>query len=164
MTSSGGRLTCPRCGANNFDTVTSCWKCGTALTGAAAVSTPQPAPAMSPNRSEASGYLPAAVGASGDPAVARRAAFWLAVVFPWFGLPIGWTFMMMDDYRRQAIGRLCATWSLIALIFHLLFLFASTQLLIARILPYLAQQAQGLGRGASGGMGGDFDGMRGGMP
>lgn len=167
MTQRGGRITCPRCGANNFDTVTACWKCGTALAGGINPA-PLAAPAMSAPRPEIGGYVPPSisspVGASGDPAVARRAAFWLAVVFPWFGLPIGWAFMMVEDHRRQAIGRYCAIWSIIALIFHFLFMFASMQLLVSRALPILMSLTGGNQRNVSGGLGDDLGGMNGGMP
>ena len=31
MASADGRIACPKCGANNFDTVTACWKCNATL-------------------------------------------------------------------------------------------------------------------------------------
>ena len=138
MTQSGGRITCPRCGTNNFNTVTACWKCGTAL---AATPLPSSAPPINAPRSEYSAYVPPSLPISGDPAVAKRAAFWLAVVFPWFGLPIGWAFMMIEDHKRQAIGKFCVMWSIVALIFHCLFVFASIQVAVSRLLPYVLQNA-----------------------
>lgn len=161
MTQSGGRITCPRCGTNNFNTVTACWKCGTALAVTPSVA---PAPSIAPMnapRQEYPSYVPASLSMSGDPAVAKRAAFWLAVVFPWFGLPIGWAFMMIEDHKRQAIGRFCVIWSIVALIFHCLFVFASIQITVSRLLPYVLQNA--LPQRSSGGMSGnannDFSGM-----
>jgi hypothetical protein len=76
----------------------------------------------------------------GDPGSARRAAIALALTFPWIGLPVGWIFMMIEDARKQAIGRICAVWSLFALIFHLLLMFALTQMAMSyvrELLPLL---------------------------
>ena len=83
-----GRVSCSRCGANNFDTVTACWKCGAALgTGNASM------PVM-PVAASASGERPAPVFVptqpSGNPALAKRAAIALALTIPFLGLPIGW--------------------------------------------------------------------------
>ncbi len=152
MTQSGGRITCPRCGTNNFNTVSACWKCGATLAGGGAVpAMSSAAPTNAPRQEYSSSYVPPVVSAYGDPAVAKRAAFWLAMVFPWFGLPIGWAFMMIEDHKRQAIGKYCATWSIIALIFHCLFLFASIQVTVSRLLPFLMQTAASAQRGAGGG-------------
>ena len=159
MTQSGGRITCPRCGTNNFNTVTACWKCGTALAGNGVAPAMSPAPVINAPRQEYSSYVPPIVSASGDPAAAKRAAFWLAVVFPWFGLPIGWAFMMIEDHKRQAIGKYCAMWSIIALIFHCLFLFASVQVAVSRFLPYIMNSASSQ-RGANNSGGLDSDPLR----
>ena len=51
MAQQAGRVVCPRCGSNNFDTVTACWKCSTPL-GAAAPSGYSSAPA---------GYIPSPI-------------------------------------------------------------------------------------------------------
>src|SRR5690348_15859072 len=61
----------------------------------------------------------AAPAVAGDPGTARRAAILLALTIPWIGLPVGWIFMMIEDGRRQAVGRVCAIWSVIGLILHL---------------------------------------------
>ncbi len=153
-----GRVTCPQCGASNFDTVATCYRCRTAL-GQGSGSAPsvsqgamqssqapyQPAyqPSALPpiNGSMQNGMQGASMGAvnypppaftppqpEGDPKMARRAAILLALTIPFLGLPIGWAFMMMEDNkRRQQVGRLCATWSLIALFFHLLLSFVAMQ-------------------------------------
>ena len=129
-----GRLTCPRCGANNFETVTACWKCGTALN--AGVSSPvaaaplsqgaypgaERAPAPPMTTANNAPYPLAPVSSAGDSGVATRAAIALALTLPWIGLPVGWVFMMIEDRRRQAIGRICAVWSMIGLVLHLLLL------------------------------------------
>ncbi len=57
--------------------------------------------------------------ATGDPAVARRAAIALALTIPFIGLPVGWVFMMIEDRNKQAIGRVCAVWSMVGLVLHL---------------------------------------------
>src|SRR5207248_2569961 len=119
MAQRAGRMTCPRCGANNFDTVTSCWKCGTALGAGASSAIPVAAPLpaapvaypaeRAPSAPQPALYpaaAPAASATSGDSGVAKRAAFYMGVTLPWIGLPVGWIFMMIEDSRKQAIGRL----------------------------------------------------------
>ena len=84
-------------------------------------------------------------GGGGDPGMARRAAVLLALTIPWIGLPIGWTFMMMEDRKRQAIGRYCANWSMIALVFHLLLSFVfvqSLQAYLPLVMGILSKSAQ----------------------
>jgi hypothetical protein len=137
-----GRVSCSRCGANNFDTVTACWKCGTAL-GAAPVSMPvmPPAASMSGER-PAPVYMPTTP--SGNPALAKRAAIALALTIPFLGLPIGWAFMMIEDSRRQAIGRFCVNWSLIGLVLHLFLGYLGMAALGQLALKYLPMIAGGL--------------------
>jgi hypothetical protein len=162
MAQRAGRLTCPRCGANNFDTVTVCWKCGAALHAGAGAAMAPMASGMPPQAMERapmpspSVYAPAA--ASGDPAVAKRAAIALALVFPWIGLPVGWVFMMIEDHRRQTVGRVCAVWSTIALVFHLLLLFVAAeaaggilQLVFSKAADVAAQSGNRAGGGSMGG-------------
>ena len=172
MVQNAGRVTCPQCGANNFDSVATCFRCGASLAGGGGGRSSVPAnkmgpergmtPAMNPQMPPANMNAPlmpppayAPAGGGGDPNLARRAAIWLAISIPFLGLPVGWIFMMMEDHKRQAIGRLCFNWSLIALVFHLLLSFVFLQSLA----PYM-QMALGVtkslsqGRGASGGMGG----------
>jgi hypothetical protein len=187
MAQRAGRISCPRCGANNFDTVTSCWKCGTPLSaGGSAMATPpvsggapypagraaaptaiygqnegnpyaaeraQPsAPAYAPVGSYS--YTPS--GAAGDPGVAKRAAIALALTLPWIGLPIGWVFMMIEDERKQAIGRICAVWSTIALVFHLLLMYVAMQSLSHLLLTALDMMGKMGGHGGGGGLGGNL--------
>ena len=104
---SGGRVSCTRCGANNFDTVTACWKCGESL-GA--------------GHSAAPGYAgaPSQGASAADAGTPGRAALWLGLLFPYFGLPIGLAFMMCDDRRRQEVGRICILWSGISMVAHVL--------------------------------------------
>ncbi|HZO87838.1 MAG TPA: hypothetical protein VFB38_05820 [Chthonomonadaceae bacterium] len=163
MTQHAGRLTCPRCGANNFSTVTACWKCSAPLNAAGNPSASAAAPAYPPTPSvERAAMAPvtyAPATADGDPGVARRAAIALALLIPWIGLPVGWIFMMIEDSRKQAVGRICVLWSTIALIFHLFLMYA----LAAQMVPYL-QMALGITRntlqngGKGGGLGGDLEG------
>ncbi len=157
MTQRTARLTCPKCGANNFDTVTNCWKCSTPLAGGYA---PQPltpaAPVPQGYGLERSAQAPAPVyyppaQPSGDMNVANRAAFWLGVTIPFVGLPVGWVFMMFDDQKKQRIGKVCVMWSLFAMIFHIAFTMMfvkwTTSGLVNNILPLV----KGMSRGPAGG-------------
>src|SRR5262245_27007253 len=123
MAQRAGRISCPRCGANNFDTVSVCWKCSAPLGAGSAVAppvaptrattVPTPGPAMPvPPQPAVESPFPAApadgfaypaapammVGAAplGNPTAANRAAMWLGLLFPYFGLPVGLAFMMCD--------------------------------------------------------------------
>lgn len=129
-----GRLSCPRCGANNFDTVTACWKCSAALStvGVPAVAMPV-APVMAGER-PAPVFQPSAP--SGSSAVAKRAAIALALTIPFLGLPIGWAFMMIEDSRRQAIGRFCVNWSLLGLVLHLFLFYLGVQATVQQLIKY----------------------------
>lgn len=139
-----GRLTCSRCGANNFDTVTSCWKCGTALS-AAPVSMPvMPSPPPMSGERQAPVMMPVAAAVTGDEGVAKRAALALALTIPFLGLPIGWAFMMIEDKRRQAIGRFCVNWSLLGLVVHLFLSYVGMQALVKSLLPAVLGMAGAL--------------------
>ena len=99
-------------------------------------------PAQPPMMSAPPAYMPDyGGGGGGDPAMARRAAVLLALTIPFIGLPVGWAFMMMEDRKRQAIGRYCANWSMIALVFHLLLSFVFMQSL-ASYLPMILGMAK----------------------
>ena len=120
MAQTSGRIACPRCGANNFETVTACWKCGAPLNGAASANSANAASSASSASAAstfAGGYVNAGaeraagvpnpavfmtppVANSGDSGVATRAAIALALTFPWIGLPVGWCFMMIEDRRK----------------------------------------------------------------
>jgi hypothetical protein len=82
---------------------------------------------------------------TGDFGVARRAAIAFALTLPFISLPVGWTFMMIEDHRRQAIGRICVIWSLVALFFHLLLGFVAAQ----AIGPYLTSVITMVGKAAA---------------
>ena len=169
MAQTSGRLTCPRCGANNFETVTACWKCSAPLNGAGSANSANAAGSASAASTFAGGYNNAgaerAAGASnpavfmtppvastGDSGVATRAAIALALTFPWIGLPVGWCFMMIEDRRRQAIGRVCAVWSMIGLVIHLVFLVTAIPAAIAMIANALSLSSalKGQGGGTNG--------------
>ena len=167
----GGRITCPRCGSNNFDTVTACWKCSNPLTASAAAVAPAAA------RQAAPAYAPSAVSAGspvvqpsfsdravstvaalpqtlGNAAAANRAAFWLGMLFPYFGLPIGLAFIMCDDRRRQEVGRLCVMWSLLSGVIHFLFMIVAMLGMRQYFTAFLGQAGRGLNGGLGGGLGG----------
>ena len=192
MASNGGRIPCPKCGANNFDTVSACWKCSASLgiggslppmsqptmatqpvyapqtPQAYSSQTPQVyanvAPSM-PNQERNQVYQPVAQPMyrpdDGDPKMAKRVALLLAWTLPFFGLPIGWTLMMIQNRQRQEIGRFCATWSLVAFLVHTI-LFGilaaqSTPLLMKALIPILESQSKGSsgGGGATPNLGGE---------
>ena len=162
-----GRITCPRCGANNFDTVTSCWKCsapvGAAQAAPAAVLAPQQMPGQpfsptagqpatqygqeraTPYAQPASTYYPPA-GPTGDTGVARRAALALALTIPFLGLPVGWIFMMIEDRNKQAIGRWCAAWSMVGLLLHFVLTFFLFQQSVPFMLRLLVPAMEGAAR------------------
>ncbi|HZP83179.1 MAG TPA: hypothetical protein VFB21_16170 [Chthonomonadaceae bacterium] len=164
MAQRAGRVTCPRCGANNFDNVAVCWKCSAPLQAAGGHSGYAAPPAMERPYAAPAAYAP--MMPDGDPAVAKRAAIALALVFPWLGLPIGWAFMMVEDRRKQAIGRFCAVWSAVALFFHFLLMYALTASAISmlrQVLPSVSGAMRGAGQGGGGGLGGGLgDGFPGG--
>ncbi|HLK60455.1 MAG TPA: hypothetical protein VKU00_28090 [Chthonomonadaceae bacterium] len=166
MAQRAGRVTCPKCGANNFDTVTSCWKCGTQIGAGGTVMAAAPMPVVSapsyveraPQSPPPLSYAPVAQAATptGDSRVARRAAIALALTIPWIGLPVGWIFMMIEDSRKQSIGRVCANWSLVALIPHIALMvwmtMATASFMETFVKPFLTGYMRGIsgGRGAEG--------------
>ena len=162
MAQRAGRITCPRCGANNFDTVTSCWKCGAPVGAGAIAQPPMPAAPTPVSNLQASSmplsypsdrapamaapapmsYAPSIP--TGDIGVARRAALALALTLPFLGLPVGWIFMMFDDRGKQAIGRWCANWSMIGLVLHLFltyFMFMQSGPILMRLLLPVVEAA-----------------------
>lgn len=161
MAKSGGRIVCARCGANNFDTVTVCWKCSAPLGGAAPASTGvQSAPTM--GAPQASSYsepfsprVPITGGMTMNPQTANRAAFWLGLLMPYFGLPIALAFMMCDDPRRQEVGRICLLWSVISGVIHILLMFVlmlGMQAALMSLIGGLKGVQPGGGGGGGGGM------------
>ncbi len=160
MAQRAGRITCARCGANNFDTVTSCWKCGapvgvapTAAAGFGPSPLPpasiSPMPAMQERMPAHAAY--SALPPSGDAAVARRAAILLGLTIPFIGLPVGWVFMMIEDRSKQAVGRWCATWSMIGLVIHLVVTYLVIQQSVPMMLRMLTPVLEGAARRNAGG-------------
>ena len=90
--------------------------------------------------------IPAAT--SGSSATAKRAAIALALTIPFLGLPIGWAFMMIEDSRRQAIGRFCVNWSLLGLVLHLFLTYLGIQASVKLMLPFLTAVAGGMQNGS----------------
>lgn len=181
MAQKAGRIVCPRCGANNFDTVSTCWKCTAPLSGGALPVTPvvppsaapsaYPAPAAPPlspaerlqhTANTAAFAMSGAGTVPGNPAVANRAAFWLGILFPYFGIPLALAFMMCDDRRRQEVGRICLLWSSISMVVHLLLGFVTLlgmRQYIAFAFGSLRGQMQRGGGLGGGGLGGGMDGF-----
>lgn len=177
MTQRAGRVVCPRCGANNFDTVTACWKCSAPLASATTgytgytpspisnpVSIPNPPQFTSQPQSGAptEGFAyraAAAVIQAGDVARANRAAFWLGITMPYFGFPIGLAFMMCDDRRRQEVGRICILWSLVSGVLHILLTFVSLLGMREWMMMFLGAAKTGLNGRSGGGLGGLGGGM-----
>jgi len=125
--SPAGRLLCPQCGVNNFDTQAACWKCGAALAGP-----PRSTNAAGPQGAAASTLRPAAADApyqpatTVDPALAVWSAWILAFLFPFLAVPVGLIFLMLDDRRKIHIGK---TTLIAGTIFSLLHLLATWALL-----------------------------------
>lgn len=176
MTAGSGRVTCPRCGTNNFDTVTMCWKCGTSLQAGGSPPIGNVASPLSPPSAAPMGYVSPAsaverpgqssvayanAGSDGDPGVAQRAAILLALVIPFVGLPVGWIFMMIEDRRKQAIGRVCVTWSIIALLLHILLMFVLSMAAVPALSYALQKLQPGQGSSSQGGRTPDLRGLSG---
>lgn len=197
MAQRAGRIICPRCGANNFDTVSACWKCSTPLAGGVTNAVPpasapmpaaQPAPSMPSMQAASAAYAPSTPTPSagpetfayrataaaqqvqqaayqmGDTARSNRAAFWLGILMPYFGYPIGLAFMMCDDKRRQEVGRICIFWSTISMVVHCLLVFVSILGMRQWFEIILGAAIKGAKSGAGGGGlgGGGFGGGLGG--
>ncbi len=129
MTQTGGRISCPKCGANNFDTVSMCWRCQTPLQA----SSMRPAVVERPGQvyQGAAPAMPMHIG--GDMALARRSAVWLAISFPYFGMPIAWAFMMVNDREKQEIGQYCMKWSIVSMVVQSVLLWLACESLIPMI-------------------------------
>jgi len=128
MATTTGRLICARCGSNNFDTQAACWKCGTPL---AAPGAPPPAaaarvPAAPREAGVAAGAPspPPSVAAPRpvagvDPGVANWTGIISGLLLPYFMLPVGIVFMMLDDRRRLEVGRNTVIASLVGTLLHI---------------------------------------------
>ena len=120
------RLTCARCGANNFPSSLTCWQCGTPQNGARISGSgppppdtrqalspewlPQAAPGQEPPIYSPNNYMPREPV---DPSVADRAAAFLGLFLPFAGLPVGIVFLMFDDARKARLGWIAIIWSTI---------------------------------------------------
>jgi hypothetical protein len=165
MAQSASRITCPRCGANNFDTVTSCWKCGAPVGQMAGPPTSAPiqqSQAVLPSLSSAplqyaqervpGPVMQAAPLPTGDSGVAKRAALLLGLTIPFVGLPVGWVFMMIEDRNKQAVGRWCAMWSMIGLVLHLFVTWFMIQQSVPLMIQLLGAATKGMARQNTGGL------------
>jgi hypothetical protein len=115
----------------------------------------QPTQQVQQSSSAMEGYAyqaSAAVSNLGDKAAANRAAFWLGMLFPYFGFPIGLAFMMTGDRQRQEAGRLCILWSTLSGVIHLLLMFVTVLGMRQWFAAFLGAAQSGIGR--SGGLGG----------
>lgn len=115
-----GRVTCAKCGANNFETQAACWKCGTPLgagvreqgTGNSGVSSDSRP--LSP--------VPYSLAPSNvDPSVAHWVGIIGGLLIPIAMLPVGLAFLMWDDKRKVAVGRTATIASIVGTLFHAIF-------------------------------------------
>jgi hypothetical protein len=116
---SGGtsdRVRCAYCGANNFPTSPTCWQCGRPLRPLSVNAAPGPAVAPgAPSALPPASWSPQANGSILDkvnPSLAPKAAAALGMLFPWAALPIGITFLMLDDPRKVRLGWIAIGWSI----------------------------------------------------
>lgn len=155
----GGRIVCPKCGANNFDTQAACWKCSSPLTGAGAgytagaVSPPPSVPPSGASLNAAPPVSPYAAPAPRlstgvDPSVAIWSAIALAVFFGAIAIPVGLVFMMLDDRRKVEIGKVTLISGIVSTIVHAVLTAWLIQALFFTVLMPRAIQAFG---GAAGG-------------
>ena len=115
-TVASGRTTCPRCGANNFETQAACWKCGAAL-GSNSGLGGRAAPSHAVQNDIGSPLSPPTV----DPAVAHWVGAIGGLLIPIAMLPVGLAFLMWDDRRKVEVGRTATIASLVGTLFHAIF-------------------------------------------
>ena len=145
MSVSPGRLLCPQCGVNNFDTQAACWKCGAPLkAGATTAPAHRPASpfAAPPPAARAADSAPPV---SVDPTLANVAAFSLALLFPFVAVPAGLIFLMLDDRRKAQIGKLTLVWGILFSLLHFVFtgwLLREAVAQVKGLLPALPGQPQ----------------------
>ncbi|MDQ2799571.1 MAG: hypothetical protein M3Y13_08015, partial [Armatimonadota bacterium] len=129
-----GRVRCLYCGANNFPASAACWQCGRPLKAApagAAETAAAPYPA-SPFPGASSPPRPALTAAV-ESSLAPKAAAAMGLIFPYFGIPIGMVFLMLDDSRKTQLGWMMIIWSVIGTVLNTLAFSA----LMAFIAPFL---------------------------
>jgi|SRR5579883_2175511 len=156
------RVRCLYCGANNFAGSVSCWQCARPLVALREPGgTPEhaaPAPSVNPQapRTPASnarpiGFAansPAAMNAAASAGRAAKAAAWMGLLFPWFGLPVGIVFLMLDDDRKAQIGWITIGWSLAGLAINVIAGILLTGLIVGGL--HSLVPAGGLGHGPGG--------------
>ena len=138
-----GRIVCPRCGANNFNTQAACWKCGAPLTAGANPGYASPIPQSPSNSPLASGDAPSPLRPSNyAPVMDQNVAVWagiaLAVLFPYFAVPVGIVFLMLDDRRRADIGRITIIWGVISTFAQILLTFGMLKPYIDFVRPLMS--------------------------
>ena len=143
-----GRLVCPRCGANNFDTQAACWKCGASLAPGAANTSPTPGVAGNgiPSGVPPSPAAPASVRPYSppvDPGVAIWSAVALALLFPVVAVPVGIVFLMLDDRRRAEVGRVAILWGVVGTVFHTLVTGILVKQTVAQFMPLIGAATGG---------------------
>jgi hypothetical protein len=120
QSSDAARVRCLYCGANNYPQSTVCWQCQRPLQAirnrAAAGDTDALAKSISPPRLGGASQITTAVETN----LANKAAFWLGLLFPIFGLPVGLVFLMLDDPRKTKLGWQVIIWSVIGLVLSLI--------------------------------------------
>ncbi len=106
-----GRVRCLYCGANNFPASAVCWQCSRPLKAMPIQAMPT-GPAPGGASVPAGAVFPAVRPALSESPLASKAAAAMGLLFPWFGLPAGMIFLMLDDPRKTQIGWLLIGWSL----------------------------------------------------
>lgn len=119
-TAAPGRITCAKCGANNFETQAACWKCGTSL---AAGGRDLGVGSSSGASSDVRPLSPVAFAppATVDPSVAHWVGVIGGLLLPICMLPVGLAFLMWDDKRKVEVGRTATIASLVGTLFHAVF-------------------------------------------
>ena len=99
MDSGEGRLRCTGCGANNFPTQSSCWKCGVALD---------------------SRQAPVPRGGADVFQGSQVAAAVLGLVLPFVGFATGLIFLMLGGTERARMGKSAIAWAAAGAAAHVL--------------------------------------------
>ncbi len=117
-TAATGRMTCAKCGANNFETQAACWKCGTPLGSG---SREQGAGNREPGFAPVAPLSFAPPLPNVDPSVANWVGIVGGLLVPIAMLPVGLAFLMWDDRRKVEVGRIATIASLVGTLFHAVF-------------------------------------------
>ena len=118
------RVRCAYCGANNFPTAAMCWQCGRPLqplrAGSAAPLGGGGGGLASPGAWPTPPTAPALARpfTGVRPSLAPKAAAALGLLFPWAGLPLGLTFLMLDDPRKVQLGWITIGWSIVGTVLN----------------------------------------------